>query len=183
MTPRTEQPLHTPQSKLRHAVYLTAMLFLFWVILSGKMEAKYLIIGLVSAVGITAVTWRFLLFPWCYGEGCLRSAWDQPWFRLMAYFPWLLWQIVKANLEVAWVILHPRLPIQPQMVRFSKPLPGPVAHLVLVNSITLTPGTVTVDIEGDEYVVHALLESGARSLVPESGEGGMQRRVAAIFRE
>jgi multicomponent Na+:H+ antiporter subunit E len=61
-------------------------------------------------------------------------------------------------------------------------LPHPLARLTLATSITLTPGTVTVDVEDDEFLVHALTKQGADALTPPEGEGDMQRRVAALYR-
>lgn len=171
------------RSEWKSLSLLSATLFVFWVVLSARMEVKYLVIGLVSSLVTAVVTRSLLLLPLEAGEDRLRPAWDLPWLRLLAYFPWLLWQVVQANLQVAWLIIQPRLPIEPRLIRFRKSLPNPVAHVVLANSITLTPGTVTVDLDKDEYVVHALWPTAAASLVPEEGEGEMLRRVASIFRE
>lgn len=171
------------RSEWKHLFLLSATLFVFWIVLSAKMEAKYLVIGLAGSIATAAATRPLLLLPWGSGVGRLRPAWDLPWLRLFAYFPWLLWQVVQANLQVAWLVIQPRLPIEPRLIRFRKALPNPVAHVVLANSITLTPGTVTVDLDKDEYVVHALWPAAAASLVPQEGEGEMLRRVASIFRE
>jgi multicomponent Na+:H+ antiporter subunit E len=172
------------RSELVHFVVMTLALFVFWLILSGSLRPKHLIIGSATSVAVTLLTRPLLRFPWDYGRRKeWRLAWDLPWARLFFYLPWLLWQIVQANLQVAWLVLHPRLPIEPQVVRFKKRLPTPVAHVVLANSITLTPGTVTVDFEGDEYVVHALWSGAAASLVPAAGEGDIVRRVAWVFEQ
>jgi multicomponent Na+:H+ antiporter subunit E len=100
-----------------------------------------------------------------------------PWGRLLAYAPWLLVQVVLASLHVAQVVLSPKMPIRPRLVRFRADLPGEVAHLTLANSITLTPGTVTVDRHGDEYLIHALTDDTAGGLLG----GDMQRRVGRVF--
>jgi multicomponent Na+:H+ antiporter subunit E len=100
---------------------------------------------------------------------------------LLAYLPWLCWQIVLASLEVAYLVLHPRLPIQPQLIRFRAHLPHALARLSLATSITLTPGTVTLDTHGDEFLVHALTAAGAEALLSPEGDGTMQRRIAALY--
>jgi multicomponent Na+:H+ antiporter subunit E len=110
-------------------------------------------------------------------------AFDFPYFRYIAYWPWLLWQIVKANIEIALVILNPNLPINPQIITFRKKMSNPHAHVVLANSITLTPGTVTVDVKDDLYLVHALTDSAAKGLVPEDGEAEMLTKVSSVFGE
>ena len=129
------------------------------------------------------VSMPLLRVPSGSGKGSLRSAYDMPWFRLLGYFPWLVWQIVLANIDVAKIILSPGLPIQPQLVSFRKNLPGPVAHLTLANSITLTPGTITIEMEGDKYLIHAINGSAAQSLAPEEGEGEMPQKVGVVFGE
>ncbi len=173
----------TRSGERRTLLLLTLALYLFWIILSGKMEAKYLIIGFASALIIALITQPLLQVPARADQGEGRSLYNLPWLRLAAYFPWLLWQIILANLQVTGIILNPRLPIQPQLVRFRKKLPGPVAYLTLANSITLTPGTITVELEDEQYLVHALGDAAARSLVPDEGEGEMPARVAMVFAE
>ena len=160
-------------------VILTLVLFGFWLVLSGKFEVKYVTIGLITSVVVALITRPLLMVP--LGGGRKGSVYNLPWLKLLAYFPWLLWQIVLSNIDVAKIILNPNLPIQPQLVKFRRKLPGPVAHLTLANSITLTPGTITVEIDGDEYLVHALHDGAAQSLAPEEGEGEMPLKVAWVF--
>ncbi|MFQ5789416.1 MAG: Na+/H+ antiporter subunit E [Acidobacteriota bacterium] len=160
---------------------LTAALFAFWIVLSGKLDAFHLTAGAVSSVGITWATFRLLLLKPAIGPESVHPASSTPWLRLLAYIPWLSWQIFIASVQVAYVVLHPRLPIAPRMVRFHHPLRDTQARLTLANSITLTPGTVTVDVQGDTFLVHALTEASALSLLPEGGEK-MQRRVTRLFR-
>ncbi len=79
--------------------------------------------------------------------------------RIMAfliYIPYLLWEILKANIEVAIIVLSPSLPIKPAIVKAKTSLKSDVGKLWLANSITLTPGTLTVDIIGDDYFVHCI---------------------------
>jgi multicomponent Na+:H+ antiporter subunit E len=95
----------------------------------------------------------------------------------MLYVPWLVWEIVASGLQVAYVVLHPRMPIAPGLVRIRVNLPHTLANLTLANSITLTPGTVTLDVDGDEFLVHALTPASARGI--ELGE--IQSRVATLF--
>jgi len=171
-------------SELGPFLFLFLILFAFWLVLSGKYEVKYVTIGFFTALIIAIITRPLLMLPSEPGkDNSLCYLYDLPWFRLMAYFPWLMWQIVVANLQVTSIILNPRLPIQPQLVSFRKKLPGPVAYLTLANSITLTPGTITVELEGNRYLVHAIGNEAAQSLVPEHGEGDMPYRVGVVFGE
>ena len=93
--------------------------------------------------------------------------------RLVVYVPWLILEIVKSNLDVAVRILKPGLPIAPRMIRVRAGQRGDVGRVIYANSITLTPGTISVDVMRGEILVHALTREGASSLA----EGEMDRRV------
>ena len=74
----------------------------------------------------------------------------------LLYIPFLLWEIIKANIEVAIIVLSPTLPIKPAIVKAKTSLESDVGKLWLANSITLTPGTLTVDIDGNDYYIHCI---------------------------
>jgi multicomponent Na+:H+ antiporter subunit E len=104
--------------------------------------------------------------------------------KFLAYLPWLFLQIIVANLQVAWVVLHPKLPISPKLVNFKTGLKRPIAKLALANSITLTPGTVTVDVNGEDFEVHALMKSSLSALEEKDGAvGEMVDRIQSVFGE
>ncbi|HXG02103.1 MAG TPA: Na+/H+ antiporter subunit E [Candidatus Binatia bacterium] len=152
---------------MRATAGLAAALLAFWLVLSEARTPLSLALGVVSATlvallnrDVAVVTETLQALP-----------------RLAAYVPWLLGEIVRANLQVARVVLHPALPIDPVVVRVPAPPAGDLAVTVLGNSITLTPGTVTLDHEGPWLVVHALT---ARSAADLSG-GAMARRVERLF--
>ena len=110
-----------------------------------------------------------------------RNLGDPPvafWFRQAVYGPWLLKEIVLANLHVTRVILSRDPPIQPQLLRLTSTQRTAVGRTVYANSITLTPGTITLDLEGSELLVHALTREAADAL----REGEMDRRVTALER-
>ena len=180
-----QEPLQTDRSvraNLSQVAVLSLLLFAFWFLLSGRAEPGYLLLGAVSSVGISVLCRPLMLFNWPdRPRHEVHPAWELPWLGLLGYLPWLSWQIIRANVEVAILILNPRLPVEPSMVEFEKRMPGPVAQLILAHSITLTPGTVTVDVVGDRYLVHTLWREAAREISPEGGEGEMTTRVGAIF--
>ncbi len=156
---------------------LTAIImFTFWVILSGKITPLFLFLGIVSSF-LVAYTFRYALMG--------RIDWRQTILgtkralRFAIYLPWLLKEIMKANIQVARLILHPRMPIDPSIIRFKTKLKGDLAIATFVNSIILTPGTITVDFKDGECYVHAIDKASAEGLL--SGE--MENRVAEIFRE
>lgn len=157
--------------------FLSVLLFLFWIALSGKFDPFHLSLGVISAVGVAAATKRLgLLAPAVSG---LHARTWTGWFR---YLPWLLWQIIDSAIQVARVVLSPKMPLDPEIIKFKCDLPHSVAHLTLANSITLTPGTVTLNVVDGEYTVHALTHPAAESLTPPEGEGEMQGNVAELFK-
>jgi multicomponent Na+:H+ antiporter subunit E len=99
--------------------------------------------------------------------------------KLPRYTLWLLVEIVKSSLEVVRIVLNPRLPISPTVVYIDAEPEGPVGQVILSNSITLTPGTVTLDVFDDRLCVHCLTRDGAAAL--ESGE--FNRRAAALTKQ
>lgn len=168
-------------SRLQQNFPLTLALFALWVVLSGKFDAFHLLTGAASAFVISLGTHRLLILPPAIGAAKVHPILAVPWLRLVVYLPWLGWQIILASLHVAFVVLHPRMPISPRLVRFHALLPHNLARLTLANSITLTPGTVTLDVHDDEFLVHALTATSARGLDPKTGERTMQQRVVTLY--
>ena len=93
------------------------------------------------------------------------------------YVPFLLWEVTKANLSIARVILDPRLPIDPSVVRFRAAVWGGLPITTLANSITLTPGTLTIDVGDQEYLVHTLTTDSREDLL----DGALERAVRFVF--
>ena len=96
--------------------------------------------------------------------------------RMLLYLPYLAFEIVKANLDVARRIVSPRMPIGPRVFRTTASQKTDLGRTIYANSITLTPGTVSIDIEGDEITVHALTESAQAGVENEE----MNRRVVRV---
>jgi multicomponent Na+:H+ antiporter subunit E len=96
---------------------------------------------------------------------------------MLAYAPWLLREIWIANIQVVRLVLDPRLPIDPVVVRLPTRYTSDLARTTLANSITLTPGTVTIDVEDETLVVHAITRAGGDDVLG----GGMARRVGRVF--
>ncbi|MGB5627079.1 MAG: Na+/H+ antiporter subunit E [Woeseiaceae bacterium] len=99
--------------------------------------------------------------------------------RLIGYWLWLAKEVIKSSLDVARIVLSPSLPISPQVVKIKASCAHPVDQAILANSITLTPGTVALDVHEGEITVHALTKAGAEELK----KGEMDRRVAALREE
>lgn len=143
----------------------------FWVVLSGMFDGFHLTLGVVSCLLVAHFS-HDLLF---YGE---QRAWVRDLLGVVLYLPYLFKEIVLANLQVAYVVLHPRMLdlIDPQLVRFKTSLKRPISKVTFAQSITLTPATITVSIDDDEFTVYALTRAAAESL-----PGEMEARVAAAL--
>lgn len=96
--------------------------------------------------------------------------------RLLGYWAWLAKEVIKSSLDVARIVLSPSLPISPQVVTIRASCENPVDQAILANSITLTPGTLALDVHNGEIIVHALTRAGADELK----KGEMDQRVAAL---
>ncbi len=145
------------------------VMFAFWVVMSGMFDAFHLSLGILSCLLVAHFS-HDLLFP---GEAV--RTWIRDLVGILRYLPYLFKEIVLANLQVAYIVLHPRMLdlIDPQLVRFQTTLKRPVSKVTFGQSITLTPATITVSIDDGEFTVYALTRSAAESL-----PGEMERRVA-----
>lgn len=152
---------------MRHIISLTVALFATWLLWSGYWDVTLLVVlGAVSCVFVVLYSLRLGLVD---REGVpVQLA-----LRLFAYGPWLAWEVAKANWDVAKRILDPRLPIRPLVIRTKASQREDLGRVIYANSITLTPGTVSLSVEGDEIVVHALTPEAAAGV--ESGV--MDRKV------
>ena len=154
----------------RLAVFL--ILFAFWLLLSGHYDLFHLSLGLICSLLVAFIS-HDLLIENIGGSKRIRKTW-----RFISYVPWLIAQIVLANLHVAYLIVNPKA-IDPRIVRFKTRLKSQFSMVTLGNSITLTPGTITMDIVDGEFPVHALSERVSADLLG----GEMERRVAHVFLE
>ncbi|MFQ5898345.1 MAG: Na+/H+ antiporter subunit E [Candidatus Methylomirabilia bacterium] len=170
--------------RARQGLWPSVVMFLglcaLWLVLSGQLDALHLGFGAVCAALVVALTRDVERIGTRVDHRGRRApvfTFSLPWPRFLLYLPWLLGQMIMANVQIAYVILHPRLPIAPTVVRFPAELQGDLARTTLGNSITLTPGTITLDVVGQEFTVHALTREAARQVLSR----GMERRVARAF--
>ena len=148
---------------------LAAVLGAFWLLLSGNYSPLFLCFGVLSVLLAVSIARRMDL-----ADRETLPLHLTP--RGLTYWPWLGGEIVKSNLDVARSVLDPRLPIERCVVRVPTGGLSSLGKVIYANSVTLTPGTVTLDIDGDELVVHALSRKAADQVVA----GEMGRRTAAM---
>lgn len=151
-----------------HSISLFFTLYLFWLLLSGLFTPFLLAAGAGSAA---AVVWFARRMDVVDHEG--HPILLGP--RALLYWPWLIKEIVKSAWDVSRIIVSPSLPISPTLVRFKPRQRTDVGLVIHANSITLTPGTITIEAAPGEFLVHGLTRAGAQATV----DSEMDRRVAA----
>ncbi len=148
---------------------LLVLLIIGWLLWSGLFKPLLLGLGAFSCL-LTVYLARRMgyfdneVFAWRFGP------------RLFSYWGWLAKEIARSSYEVARIVLNPRLPISPQVFEIKATALHPVDQTMLANSITLTPGTLALDVHNGVILVHSLTKSGADELLA----GEMDRRVAAL---
>ncbi len=143
---------------MARSLSLLIVLFVFWLLLSGFFTPFLVAAGFGSALAVVWLSRRLgLVDAEAHPIGLLGRA-------LFSYWPWLVKEIVVSAWTVTKIILHPRLPISPTLVEF-RPLQKTDLGLVIhANSITLTPGTISIEVEPQRFLVHALTSDGAAGL-------------------
>ena len=173
-----EQPLaERPKgraNRLRAFLYTFPFLMILWIIFSGKFDSFHLSLGVISCALVAYFSGEFLV-----GSNPSFKHGNRVFWRFMAYIPWLMWEIIKANVHVMRLTLHPNALelMEPHLIRFRSDLKSDIAKVTFANSITLTPGTITVSVDTNgEFVVHAIdLPSG------EALPGEMEKQIAKVF--
>lgn len=130
------------------------ILFVLWLLLTWSLEPAQVIAGALVALLAVGLAGDIFLFKVGRAFNPVRIFW------MLVYIPYLIWYIVLANFDVAYRVIHPDLPIRPGIVKIKTSLTTDMAKTFLANSITLTPGTLTVDIRGDELYVHWIYVKG-----------------------
>jgi multicomponent Na+:H+ antiporter subunit E len=161
------------KTRLQNFMGTAGILFAFWALLSGQFDVFHLSLGAVCSL-VVAYLFHDLLFVNVRVGDIRTIAW-----RFLRYIPWLMRQILVANVHVAALVINPKMPIEPEVVRFRTKLETDISCVTLANSITLTPGTITMDIRDGVFYVHAL----SRLVAEELYEGEMEDKVAHVFME
>lgn len=146
-----------------------------WIVFSGQFDAFHLTLGVLSSAFITAISSSFLFVDRSKGFG-VRF---QEVIRLPGYLLWMLYQIFLSNIHILKLALTPGdLPqVEPSLVRIKTNLKTDFGKWMLANSITLTPGTITISIEGDELLIHSISKISTSAVLDNT----MERKIARIF--
>ncbi|MBF0589621.1 MAG: Na+/H+ antiporter subunit E [Magnetococcales bacterium] len=153
----------------RYYAYILLILGVFWLLLSGHYTPLLLSLGGGSVAVVVWFMWRIDRID---GEPFVIHVT----LRVIGYSFWLFKEVVKANIDVASRIWDPNMPLAPVWVRLDTTVSTPLEKTTYANSITLTPGTLTTDVEDDHFMVHSLSEEGIEDL----RRGEMERRVRKL---
>ncbi|MBN2415096.1 Na+/H+ antiporter subunit E [bacterium] len=131
-------------------IVLILFAFILWVLLTWSFTLQSLTAGGVVALIIGLLFGNFVIEK----AGPVFDL--RRWFWALVYIPVFLWEMTKANFDVAYRVLHPKLPIDPGIVKVKTKLQSEMGIVFLANSITLTPGTFTVDLKGQYLYIHCI---------------------------
>ena len=159
------------RSRFAGIAALALLLAAAWLLWSGIYKPLLLSLGAFSCLLSLYIAQRVGFFKQSTGLHLLP--------RLPRFSLWLLVEIVKSSLEVVRLVLDPKLPISPTVVQIKAEPEDDVGQVILANSITLTPGTVTLDVFDNRLLVHCVTREGARAIE----EGDANRRVAELTKK
>ena len=140
--------IHSTSEKVKGFIWLFVVTFILWLALTSKLDWQELICGILICLIVSlfgAHIYSKLDLPRLTLKGIVFS---------LLYVIVLLWEIIKANFDVAYRVIHPKMPIKPGIVVIKTHLKSDIAKMILANSITLTPGTFTLDTIGDKLLIH-----------------------------
>ena len=157
------------KSNFYHTLILkTLSLCLIWLLLTASFDLFHMGLGFLAAFGVAWLN---------TDRATSRSA--IPRLRIVWYFPWLVGRILQSGFHLSAVILHPALPIDPKLIRYRTDLREEAGIVLLGNSITLTPGTITAEVNSQELVVHAMDDQSADDVSSQR----LEQKIASLFAE
>ena len=154
---------------MARVIGLCLLWYAMWLLMSGHYDGLLLSLGAASVAGVVLLVRRMQLTD---REGAPFHILP----GLLTYLPWLVGEVFRSNVAVARVILSPRLPIHPRLVHFHGHQKTDLGRFIYANSITLTPGTITVRLDAEGFRIHAL----TREALDGTEEGEMDRRVCRL---
>jgi multicomponent Na+:H+ antiporter subunit E len=150
-------------------------LMIFWVIMSGFFTVTHISMGVVTVAGVMYVNYKLKTHR--FFDDDMDDLSELRFFRAAYYVGWMIVQIILAGFHVVLIIIRPKMPIHTTMITFRVDLPSAHARMILGNSISLTPGTLTIDITGDQFIVHAIDDKSFDSISSDK----MPRQVLKLF--
>jgi len=142
-------------------------LFVFWIFLSASFEWIHLGLGLIFSFAVAWVNSGHSLFIPKF----------RLWLRILLYLPWLFYKIIQSSLNLSRLILHPALPIDPQLISVESKLRHHAAIVLFGNSLTLTPGTITAEVDRNNLIIHSM-DKGDDVAIRQ-----IESKIADIFKD
>ena len=156
---------------MKYTIILTIALAVTWLLWSGHFDKPFVVaLGAAACLFSVWMAWRMEIVD---EEGAPVQLGIKP---FTSYAPWLAWEIVESNVAVTRIILSPQMPLHRNVITVTAQPQSELGRVMLANSITLTPGTVSVRMEDNQILVHALSFEGAE----EDLSGEMDRRIQAL---
>jgi len=147
----------------------------FWLAMSGIFGFVHILFGVITVAGVMILNYKIKSLHFFKDD--MDDLRELRFWKAPLYVLWMFLQIIIAGFHVLKVISMPKMPIETTMITFKADLPSAHAKMILGNSITLTPGTLTIDIVGDTFTVHALDKSSYESIVNDE----MPKKVLQLF--
>jgi len=141
----------------------------FWGLLSASFEWIHLGLGLIFSFAVT----------WLNSGHSPFVPKFRLWFSILLYLPWLFYKIAQSSIHLSKLILHPALPIAPELISVESKLNHHAAVVLFGNSITLTPGTITAEVDRNKLIVHSMDKELSDDLVSKE----MESKIAHIFKD
>lgn len=159
-------------SELARFGIITALTFVFWIVVTAPLDTFAIVTGFIGAI-LAAVLFRNITFEITPRIGAILSVFA----RATLFVPYFLGKILVANIQISYLVLHPSLPIDPHLDRYETRLPDGLSITGLANSLTLTPGTLTVDAVGETLLVHSITEPTRLEVL----QGDRLRAIQFVF--
>lgn len=160
------------RDRLPAFITTSCILFIFWLLLSGLFDLVHLTFGVISAFLVSYLSSNLLI-----GDKKMTLK-PEKIILFFSYLIYLIYNIVLSNIDVAYRVLHPSMPINPKIVELKTALDSDIGQTALANSITLTPGTITVNISDGIVCVHALSPKTAEKLLC----GELEKKLVRVFK-
>jgi multicomponent Na+:H+ antiporter subunit E len=154
---------------LKKLIISSVCLLLVWFLLSGFFKTNFIVLGVLSSLFVSWLAVKLDIFS-DNGEHLRIN------LRAIGYAPWLLKEIIKSNLHVARIILDPKLPVEPQAFWIEGSQKTDIGLAIHANSLTLTPGTISLAVEDNKLHVHAVSSVAAQG----AKNGDIDRKVAGL---
>ena len=160
---------------MRYIIYFIIG-FCLWLLLTLSVNLDHLIAGVIVVLLGT------IIFGGYFTDKPIKFLQLHRLFWFIVYIPFFIWYMIKANIDVAYRVLHPERPIKPGIVKIKTTLKTNIAKVFLANSITLTPGTMTCEIDGEYLYIHWIwVESTETDQASKIIARGFERFLRRIF--